>query len=198
MGGGEDQGSLLSLLSTGSGDRKFARSLMKGWFPWQAHLMEHSTMHTNVRAYLCEHCGAAFKTRSVQRKHIQTIHCNPRSHPCSSCDKRFNTKYALQRHLRTHDTPGMRSLVALDSFDKPTQLAETAPGTEVSEDVKDLQPPAEEEVATMETETIAATATIEQTFEQNADGTIRQFPTAYIQTNEATTALLYLTNFQAY
>ena len=77
---------------------------------FQGHLKDHMTIHSNIRAYLCEICGASFKTSSVQRKHVQTVHNNPRRFPCHKCDKRFNTKYSLRRHLATHDTPGMRAL----------------------------------------------------------------------------------------
>uniref|UniRef100_T1JIR3 C2H2-type domain-containing protein n=1 Tax=Strigamia maritima TaxID=126957 RepID=T1JIR3_STRMM len=68
-----------------------------------AHLLEHQAVHSNVRSFLCEICGASFKTRSVQRKHVQTIHKKPRAFSCQICDKRFNTNYALKRHVRLHE-----------------------------------------------------------------------------------------------
>lgn len=57
--------------------------------------------HSNQRAHLCHICGTSFKTRSVQRKHIQSIHNNPKSFQCSSCERKFNTKFSLNRHSRT-------------------------------------------------------------------------------------------------
>ena len=77
---------------------------------FQAHLSEHQTRHSAVRSYLCEICGASFKTKSVQRHHVQTIHSNPRSFHCDQCDKRFNTRYALRRHQHIHDNATVRLL----------------------------------------------------------------------------------------
>ena len=177
--------------------------------------MEHRTIHTDERSYLCEICGAAFKTRSVQRKHVQTIHQNPRAHSCSSCDKRFNTKYALQRHLRTHNTQGMRTLsLAMETLGADaggTTVAVLPAGEGVEEAahiIQEFQGTAAHEEETIATvETIASTAVeataagaIEGQYDESGDGTVRQLPqTAYIQTtNEATTALLYLTSLPSY
>ena len=77
---------------------------------FQAHLSEHQTRHSAVRSYLCEVCGASFKTKSVQRHHVTTIHSNPRSFHCDQCEKRFNTRYALRRHQSIHDTATVRLL----------------------------------------------------------------------------------------
>ncbi|BFZ01597.1 hypothetical protein BsWGS_04636 [Bradybaena similaris] len=67
-----------------------------------AHLKEHMSMHSTERPFLCQYCGAAFKTQPVQKKHIMTLHIRPRTHVCSVCCRQFNTKHALQRHENTH------------------------------------------------------------------------------------------------
>ncbi|CAG5133204.1 unnamed protein product [Candidula unifasciata] len=67
-----------------------------------AHLKEHMSMHSTERPFLCQYCGAAFKTQPVQKKHIMTLHIRPRAHVCSVCCRLFNTKNALQRHENTH------------------------------------------------------------------------------------------------
>ncbi|ELU15767.1 hypothetical protein CAPTEDRAFT_167265 [Capitella teleta] len=77
----------------------------------KAHLKEHLTTHSSQRAYLCEICGAAFKTRSVQRKHVQSIHQNPQSFYCMECPKTFNTKYSLLRHSKTHKNANQQLLL---------------------------------------------------------------------------------------
>ncbi|XP_062608414.1 zinc finger and SCAN domain-containing protein 12-like isoform X2 [Saccostrea cucullata] len=72
-------------------------------FRSKCHLAEHMAMHSNSRQYLCDICGASFKTKSCQLKHVKNIHQNPRSYPCTLCEKRFNTNFALKRHERTHE-----------------------------------------------------------------------------------------------
>ncbi|XP_076069596.1 uncharacterized protein LOC143041515 isoform X2 [Oratosquilla oratoria] len=67
-----------------------------------AYLKEHMATHSEERSFLCEICGASFKTRSVQRNHVQTIHRHPRAFHCSVCHKKFNTKFALRRHMKQH------------------------------------------------------------------------------------------------
>ncbi|PRD34589.1 UNVERIFIED_CONTAM: zinc finger protein [Trichonephila clavipes] len=71
-------------------------------FRSQSHLLEHQAIHSELRSFLCEICGASFKTRSVHRKHVQSIHRNPRSFSCDVCSKKFNTQYTLKRHKKIH------------------------------------------------------------------------------------------------
>lgn len=78
-------------------------------FRSHAHLIEHQASHSDLRSFLCELCGASFKTRSCQRKHVLTIHMNPRAHQCDQCEKRFNTNYALRRHMKLHFIETMKS-----------------------------------------------------------------------------------------
>ncbi|GFU01328.1 zinc finger protein [Nephila pilipes] len=71
-------------------------------FRSQSHLIEHQAVHSELRSFLCEICGASFKTRSVHRKHVQSIHRNPRAFTCDVCSKKFNTQYTLKRHKKIH------------------------------------------------------------------------------------------------
>lgn len=71
-------------------------------FRSQSHLFEHRAVHSEHRNFLCEVCGASFKTRSVHRKHVQSIHRNPKAFSCEVCCKKFNTQYTLKRHKKTH------------------------------------------------------------------------------------------------
>lgn len=162
----------------------FACTLCPKAFRSQAHLKEHETMHSSVRSYLCHFCGASFKTRSVQQKHIQTIHVNPRSYNCSQCDKRFNTHYALRRHKHTHNTPGMRCELQQISPAEPTVSIQQVTLPNLTS-----LPAVCQEPQTLVQEVMAASP-IEVTYDQSSD-TIQQ---PLIQTNETTTALLYLTN----
>ena len=69
---------------------------------FQSHLVDHTARHSLERSFLCEICGASFKTRSVQQKHVKTIHTNP-SFSCASCSATFATNYALRRHSTIHN-----------------------------------------------------------------------------------------------
>ncbi|CAN7996662.1 unnamed protein product [Ixodes hexagonus] len=75
-------------------------------FRTHSHLTEHKAIHSTARPFLCEICGSAFKTRSVQRKHVQSVHRNPRAFCCTCCGKKFNTQYALKRHQKLHSSHG--------------------------------------------------------------------------------------------
>ena len=66
------------------------------------------TVHGSARPFLCDICGACFKTKAVQRKHTETLHANPRAHQCPTCRRRFNTVFTLRRHLKSHETDGQQ------------------------------------------------------------------------------------------
>ncbi|GFY65674.1 zinc finger protein [Trichonephila inaurata madagascariensis] len=85
-----------------SGNTNYKCTICFKQFRSQSHLLEHQAIHSEFRSFLCEICGASFKTRSVHRKHVQSIHRNPRSFSCDVCSKKFNTQYTLKRHKKIH------------------------------------------------------------------------------------------------
>ncbi|XP_050735460.1 uncharacterized protein LOC127007956 isoform X2 [Eriocheir sinensis] len=87
-----------------------------------AYLKEHMATHSEERSFLCEVCGASFKTRSVQRNHVQTIHRRPRAFTCTSCDKKFNTKFALSRHMKQHDN-NLHDMEELPGLDRTPRIS---------------------------------------------------------------------------
>ncbi|XP_046573536.1 zinc finger protein 286A-like [Haliotis rubra] len=162
-------------------DRNFSfhcKQCEKG-FRSQSHLAEHLTMHSTERPYLCDHCGASFKTQNVQKKHIQTIHVNPRSFGCDKCSKRFNTKYALRRHVRTHDTQGMREMQNLAVEQLTTVDADALQTVHTVTE----QPTLVQDVIS---------ASMEEHYDQSTDGLRQAY--SVMPNNETTTALLYLTS----
>ena len=158
-------------------------------------MKEHMSVHSSARTYLCHICGAAFKTKAVQKKHIESIHVHPRAYSCMVCEKAFNTKHALQRHCRTH--------VSLVSDTTPPQ--EVSQVSQVTMDdintIQTISIPAEQlsQLALQAVsgsqegfgQDVISVPSIGESLDQGED--IRQYN---IQTNEATTALLYLTNMQ--
>ncbi|KAG8180855.1 hypothetical protein JTE90_023007 [Oedothorax gibbosus] len=93
-------------------------------FRSQSHLIEHRAVHSEHRNFLCEVCGASFKTKSVHRKHVQSIHRNPKAFPCDVCFKKFNTQYTLKRHKKTH-------LAKPKLLAEPTDLSATEKDSDV-------------------------------------------------------------------
>ncbi|KAM7301740.1 zinc finger protein 16 isoform X2 [Ixodes scapularis] len=94
-------------------------------FRTHSHLTEHKAIHSTARPFLCEICGSAFKTRSVQRKHVQSVHRNPRAFCCACCGKKFNTQYALKRHQKLHSSHGV------EEEDAPVTEAAAPPFSDV-------------------------------------------------------------------
>lgn len=88
-------------------------------FRSHSHLYEHQAVHSETRSFLCEICGASFKTRSVHRKHILSIHRNPRAYSCDSCSKKFNTLFALKRHQKTHNIKNNLPSCTTEAEDDP-------------------------------------------------------------------------------
>jgi len=68
----------------------------------QSHLTDHESVHSGCRSFVCHVCGASFKTKAVQRKHVLTIHTQPGSYVCHACGRLFNTSFAMKRHSRMH------------------------------------------------------------------------------------------------
>jgi len=86
-------------------------------------LREHSLVHSDARSYLCEICGAAFKTRAVQQKHVRTVHSDSRTFDCNLCSKKFNSNYKLKRHIKLHEL----KTAPCSSSQGTLQAAESAP-----------------------------------------------------------------------
>lgn len=163
-------------------------------FRSQAHLSEHMTMHSTDRPYLCQYCGSAFKTPSVQKKHIISIHLKPRSYTCDLCEKKFNTRSALQRHSRTHELEAQSA--AAETEQSLAELGMTGAEhlqqhddgvTVVTADTTAAEV-LQTQQQTLVPDVMGVGETIEEALEQ---GEVLQ--PQYIQGNETTTALFYLT-----
>ncbi|CAM9623699.1 unnamed protein product [Lampetra planeri] len=60
-----------------------------------------ATQHQEGRAFVCEHCGKAFKTRYLLGSHMRK-HAEVRPHVCPQCRRTFRWPAALRNHLLTH------------------------------------------------------------------------------------------------
>lgn len=108
-------------------------------FRSQSHLFEHRAVHSEHRNFLCEVCGASFKTRSVHRKHVQSIHRNPKAFSCEVCCKKFNTQYTLKRHKKTHK-PKLNDLSACENNSDVPGIPYNSPQSASESDCVPIQP----------------------------------------------------------
>ncbi|XP_074658636.1 zinc finger protein 711-like [Tubulanus polymorphus] len=155
-----------------------------------AHLADHMTIHTHIRAYLCEICGAAFKTKSVQRNHVNTIHKNPRSHVCTHCGKRFNTKFALQRHVRSHDSD--TNEIMTDTF-AVNDLTEDETVTKQALSATNDESESSSNATAINNQAQIMLVTPDSTSYETGHSS-QLIPHAFIHSSETNTALLYLLN----
>ncbi|KAL3832583.1 hypothetical protein ACJMK2_024215 [Sinanodonta woodiana] len=172
----------------------------KKGFKSKAHLNEHLAVHSSNRSFLCHICGAAFKTRAVQKKHLQTIHMNPRSYPCPSCQKRFNTKYALKRHQRTHEIDLETAVKFTEISEGLQQNLEQNLQEEFQQNMQtNIHTISQEQLSQLTVQTIQTADGQQETFVSINDAAYDQgeeMQQTFITGNETTTALLYLTNMQ--
>ncbi|XP_017547112.1 zinc finger protein 142 isoform X1 [Pygocentrus nattereri] len=59
------------------------------------------TRHRDVRSFICEKCGKAFKTRFLLKTH-QKKHSDERPYVCSICQKGFRWPAGLRHHYLSH------------------------------------------------------------------------------------------------
>lgn len=59
------------------------------------------TRHRDVRSFICEKCGKAFKTRFLLKTH-QRKHSEERPYVCSVCQRAFRWPAGLRHHYLSH------------------------------------------------------------------------------------------------
>ena len=86
-----------------SGERQHVCQLCGKGFKNKHALSVHGTVHTNVKAFICdaEHCGKSYGRSGDLTKHKKTAHSGIK-HECPECGKRFARKDAMTRHIKTH------------------------------------------------------------------------------------------------
>lgn len=62
-------------------------------------LNNHKQTHSEDRKFVCEVCGASYKTKDVLHKH-KKIHQNLPDFQCDMCVKKFKNKVSIYRHMK--------------------------------------------------------------------------------------------------
>ncbi|KAJ3407809.1 hypothetical protein HDV05_005252 [Chytridiales sp. JEL 0842] len=68
-------------------------------FNRRGNLRSHAISHSEVKAYTCAHCPAAFSRSHDLQRHTRAIHTKERPHKCGNCPAAFARADALKKHL---------------------------------------------------------------------------------------------------
>nr|DBA19635.1 TPA: hypothetical protein GDO54_015438 [Pyxicephalus adspersus] len=69
---------------------------------WVNQLKYHMTKHTGLKPYQCEECNYCTNRADALRIHRETRHREVRSFICEQCGKAFKTRFLLKTHLKKH------------------------------------------------------------------------------------------------
>ncbi|XP_029385788.1 zinc finger protein 142 isoform X2 [Echeneis naucrates] len=69
---------------------------------WATQLKYHMTKHTGERPYACDECEYRTNRADALRAHRDTQHCDMRPFICEKCGKAFKTSFLLKTHQRQH------------------------------------------------------------------------------------------------
>ncbi|XP_008295570.1 zinc finger protein 142 [Stegastes partitus] len=69
---------------------------------WATQLKYHMTKHTGEKPYACDDCDYRTNRADALRAHRDTQHCDMRPFVCEKCGKAFKTSFILKTHQRQH------------------------------------------------------------------------------------------------
>ncbi|KAK5921318.1 hypothetical protein CgunFtcFv8_025033 [Champsocephalus gunnari] len=69
---------------------------------WATQLKYHMTKHTGDKPYACGECDYRTNRADALRAHRDTQHCDLRPYVCEKCGKAFKTSFILKTHQRQH------------------------------------------------------------------------------------------------
>lgn len=65
-------------------------------------LGRHEAVHTDIRQFVCDVCGKAFRQRTSLNLHVRSTHNRERSHACPHCAAAYFKRAKLLAHIKTH------------------------------------------------------------------------------------------------
>ncbi|XP_049585009.1 zinc finger protein 142 [Syngnathus scovelli] len=69
---------------------------------WATQLKYHMTKHTGEKPHACDQCDYRSNRADALRTHRTTRHCDVRAYVCEECGKAFKTGFILKTHQRQH------------------------------------------------------------------------------------------------
>ncbi|KAM9851158.1 zinc finger protein 142 [Aulostomus maculatus] len=69
---------------------------------WASQLKYHMTKHTGEKPHACDECDYRTNRADALRAHRDTQHCDVRPFICEKCGKAFKTSFILKTHQRQH------------------------------------------------------------------------------------------------
>ncbi|XP_035459998.1 zinc finger protein 142 isoform X2 [Scophthalmus maximus] len=69
---------------------------------WATQLKYHMSKHTGEKPYACDDCDYRTNRADALRTHRDTKHCDIRTYVCEKCGKAFKTSFILKTHQRQH------------------------------------------------------------------------------------------------
>ncbi|XP_033473620.2 zinc finger protein 142 isoform X1 [Epinephelus lanceolatus] len=69
---------------------------------WATQLKYHMTKHTGDKPHACDECDYRTNRADALRAHRDTQHCDLRPYVCEKCGKAFKTSFILKTHQRQH------------------------------------------------------------------------------------------------
>ncbi|XP_067373107.1 zinc finger protein 142 isoform X2 [Channa argus] len=69
---------------------------------WATQLKYHMSKHTGEKPYACDECDYRTNRADALRAHRDTQHCDLRPYVCETCGKAFKTSFILKTHQRQH------------------------------------------------------------------------------------------------
>ena len=90
-------------------DKKYSCDLCSASFLTRSNLTRHAVSHTDLKEFVCETCGKAFKEPGALRQHS---YCHgPAKFGCGECEQQFTSPLYLARHTsRLHPQAGRQPL----------------------------------------------------------------------------------------